>query len=214
MQSTEDMLGWLFALQEWQPGTFEFSLFHLLYRIQVGRHALKKVPDYREERAVALLHGLDEQGFRRLIHIPSDEDLRTSGAPADLCGQIATALTPKLEGWRRIASRRADQDRGLVRAFNKLKHQMLALRTRTADKDEVWMPIEVAHDSDAKRTRLRGASLVVSSGNVRRWAGDAIAAQAILWDTLGLILWLRYGVEPSPPAWVLKAYAADYLWTP
>ena len=37
MTSTEDLIGWLFALQEWQPGNAEFSLLILLNKIQVGK---------------------------------------------------------------------------------------------------------------------------------------------------------------------------------
>ena len=33
MTSTEDLLGWLFALQEWQSGEAESSLFILLIRL-------------------------------------------------------------------------------------------------------------------------------------------------------------------------------------
>jgi hypothetical protein len=58
MTSTEDLLGWLFALQEWKPGKAENSLFILLDRIHVGRGK------YREDNAVNLLTKVDEEGFR------------------------------------------------------------------------------------------------------------------------------------------------------
>src|SRR3990172_9299273 len=37
MTSTEDLTGWLFTLQEWQPGNARYSLFILLDKIQVGK---------------------------------------------------------------------------------------------------------------------------------------------------------------------------------
>jgi hypothetical protein len=73
MTSSEDLLGWLFALREWQPGEAEHSLFVLLDRIRIGRDT------YREDNAVALLTSVDAEGFRRLFHIPKDEEMVSAG---------------------------------------------------------------------------------------------------------------------------------------
>ncbi len=76
MTSTEDMVGWLFALQEWQPGNAEFSLFILLNSIKVG--IKQKGIDHTEAKAISFLSGLDEQGFRELVHVPNDDKLLAS----------------------------------------------------------------------------------------------------------------------------------------
>ncbi len=52
----------------------------------------------------------------------------------------------------------------------------------------------------------------VSTTQIRRFAGDAIAAQAILSDTLALILKCRYGEEYMVPEWVITASRNDYIW--
>jgi len=58
MTSTEDLIGWLFTLQEWQPGNAEYSLFYLLDKISVGKRGY-----YEEKRAVSLLSGLCQHRF-------------------------------------------------------------------------------------------------------------------------------------------------------
>ena len=213
MTSTEDMLAWLFALQEWKPGNAEFSLLLLLDRIKVGHHSKITGVDYRESRAVSFLSALDEQGFRELLHIPNHDDLINSGVSTESVERIKNGMAPKLEGWRRIANSRTEQDRGWVRAFNKLKHHMLAFPTQARNKDELWVPARIKFDKGGNSILIRNAWLEVSSDRVRRWAADAIAAQAVLYDTLALILIIRYGVEPIIPQWVAKALEADYLWS-
>ena len=212
MTSTEDMLGWLFTLQEWQPGNAEFSLLLLLNRIEVGRKNKKLGVDYTEARAVSLLSNLNGQSFRELIHIPNQDDLIASGISTDLAETIKNSLPLKLEGWHQMASKRAEQDRGWVHAFNKLKHQMLAFPTQEHNKDEVWLPSHITFQKKTNRILLEKAWLEVNINRVRRWAGDAIGAQAVLQDTLALILLTRYGIKFDVPQWVIKAYETDYIW--
>ena len=45
MTSTEDMLGWFFTLQEWQPGNTEFSLLLLFTISKVLRDSFLKTTD-------------------------------------------------------------------------------------------------------------------------------------------------------------------------
>jgi hypothetical protein len=212
MTSTEDMVGWLFALNEWQPGNAEYSLFLLLDRIKVGQRDKKRGSDYTEARAVDLLASCDDKKFRNLIHTPSDEELLASGIPDEQVENIKRSMPFKLEGWRRIAERRKEQGRRRVRAFNKLKHHMLAFPTREHDKEEVWLPSRISPDKAWNRVDLERAWLEVSVDEVRRLAGDAIAAQAILHDTLALILVTRYGEKYDAPQWVIRASQTDYLW--
>jgi hypothetical protein len=212
MTSTEDMLGWLFALKDWQPGNAEFSLLLLLNDIKVGYQNEKRGVDYTEVYAEKLLSNLSEQGFRELIHIPNHGDLVSSGMSIEKSKSITRSMPFKFEGWRKIVSSRSEQDRSRVRAFNKLKHHMLAFPTQARNKDEVLLPSRITFQKSKNRILMETAWLEVSSNQVRRWAGDAIAAQAVLHDTLALILVVRYGVNYNTPPWVYKAYETDYLW--
>ncbi len=211
MTSTEDMIGWLFALKVWQPGNAEFSLFLLLDRIQVGRKSKKGDSDYTEKRAFGLLTDCNEVEFRSLLHIPSDEELLESGRPSEEVDHITRSMPFKLDGWRRMTVRRMEQDRGWVQAFNKIKHHALAFPTRERGKDEIWLPARIRPDYRRHRIGLAKAWLDISMDNARRLAGDAVAAQAVLHDTLAVILTTRYGEKYSLPEWVLRAYRSDWL---
>jgi hypothetical protein len=199
MTTTEDMVGWLFALKEWQPGNAKFSLFLLLDRIQVGRGG------YEEERAVSILSNTNDESFRELLHIPKDEDLIESGVSKKMVDSINRGIHFKREGWLKIAKRRRDEERGWVRMFNKLKHHMLAFPTRSRNKEEVWLPADVDYDEDNNRIKLESGWLEVSANEVRELANDTIAAQAVLHDTLALILSIRYSEEYVPQKWVIYA---------
>ncbi len=206
MTSTEDLIGWLFTLQEWQPGNAEYSLFLLLDKIQVGKRG-----HYEEKRAVSILENLDGEGFRKLCHIPTNDELINAGASEELVDNISRSIPRKLEGWLKIAKRRAEKGRGWVRMFNKFKHHMLAFPTRARDKDEIWMPTSIKFDEE-RGIGLGQGWLESSINKVRRLAGDAIAAQAVLHDTLAVILSTRYDERYTVPQWVVKAYQTDYLW--
>ena len=210
MTSTEDLIGWLFALQEWQPGNAEFSLFILLDRIKVGKKDKKN--DYTEERAVSLLSNIDIEGFRELFHIPKDGELIASGISKELVDNIKRSMPRKLEGWLNIARRRAEQGRGWVRIFNKFKHHMLAFPTRERHKDEIWMPTSINLNKEHNYVKLGRGWLESSTNELRRLAGDAIGAQAVLHDTLAMILKTRYNEEYVLPQWVIRAYQTDYIW--
>jgi len=206
MTSTEDLIGWLFTLEEWQPGSAEFSLLLLLDRIKVGSN------DYKEKRAVSLLAGMNEEEFRAMCHIPTSEELITAGFSEELVDNMKRSMPCKLEGWLNIAKRRADQDRGWVRMFNKFKHHMLAFPTTTRKKNEIWMPTSIKFNKEGPSIGLGQGWLESSINELRRLAGDAIAAQAILHDTLAMILMSRYDEKYTTPQWVIVAYQTDYLW--
>ena len=200
MTSTEDLLGWLFALQEWKPGKAENSLFILLDRIHVGRGK------YREDNAVNLLTKVDEEGFRKLFHIPKDQELISSGMSVELVDTVKCSIPFKLDGWLKIAKRRAEQDRGEVGMFNKLKHHMLAFPTKARGEDEIWMPYSVDFDIEQNQIKLGGGWLGANLNNIRKLTSDAIVAQAVLHETLALILMTRYGEQYYAPDWVVRAY--------
>ncbi len=207
MASTEDLIGWLFTLQEWQPGNAQFSLLFLLNKIKVG-----KKDAYEEARAVSLLSDLGGEGFRELCHIPKDEELINLGFSAELLDNINRGMTKKLEGWLEIATRRVEQDRGRVRMFNKFKHHMLAFPTRERGKEEIWMPTSIRLHKEPNYIGLGRGWLESSTAELRRLAGDAIGAQAVLHDTLAVILSTRYNEKYVVPQWVFRAYQTDYIW--
>jgi hypothetical protein len=207
MTSTEDLIGWLFTLQEWQPGNAEYSLFLLLNGIKVGKRG-----HYEEKQAVSLLSALDGEGFRELCHIPKDKELIDSGFPKELVGNIKRSMPRKLEGWLKIAKMRSEQDRGWVRMFNKFKHHMLAFPTRVRGKHEIWMPTSITFKREGHRIDLGQGWLESSINGLRALTSNAIAAQAILQDTLAAILVTRYKEKYAVPQWVIKAYGTDYLW--
>ena len=178
----------------------------MLDRITVGKR------DYTEERAVSILSSLNADSFRELFHIPKDEELIASGVSKELMDSIGRGMQFKLEGWLSIARRRAEQGRVWVRMFNKCKHHMYAFPTRERNKNEVWIPTSIRLDKAQNRVLLGQGWLEASTEKLRRLAGDAIGAQAILHDTLALILTTRYDEKYEPPQWVIRAYQTDYLW--
>ncbi|MBE9512972.1 MAG: hypothetical protein IMY77_02810 [Chloroflexi bacterium] len=210
MTSTEDLIGWLFVLEQWQPGKVEFSLINLLDKIEVGRTKNKK--DYTEARAVSLLSSIDAEGFRELIHVPEYDELVASGKSIELVNNIKRSMPRKLEGWLKVAKMRAEEDRGMVRMFNKCKHHMLAFRTTQRGKEEIWLPTSFRIEEVPKRILLGNGWLENSVNELRHLAGVATSAQAILHDTLALILSSRYSEEYSVPQWILRAYDTDYMW--
>ena len=208
MTSTEDLTGWLFVLQEWQPGDARNSIFSLLDRVAVGKGR------HKEANAVSLLSAIDADAFQKLIHVPTYEELVSTGK-IELANRLKQSIPAKLDGWRTIVAKRANQDRGLVGMFNKLKHHMLAFPTMERGKAEIWMPFNVVNDyADGKLTALRmgrgwlGANL----DSIRMFVYDAITAQAVLHDTLALILITRYNYTHTVPQWITQVYQGSYIW--
>jgi len=206
MAALEDALGWLFVLRDWQPGTPGGSLFFLLSQVQVGKNPWKET-DARE-----LLNSLDFDGFRKLLHIPSDLELEADGFPPDIRAAIATSIGANLDGLKRVADKRLIERRGHVVAFNKLKHLMLALPTAMRGKQEVWIPNWLQKDSDGRAfdltidgVHIQSLWLEASVENIRLMVSRAIIGQAILNSLLGLILWTRFGEPYETPAWAANA---------
>ncbi|MFC2036193.1 hypothetical protein ACFLUJ_08780 [Chloroflexota bacterium] len=204
MSSTEDLLGWLFALQEWQPGNNASSLFILLDRIKVGKKDKKN--DYTEKKAVSLLSNIDEEGFRKLCHIPQDDKLITSGMSEELVDNIKRTTPFKLAGWLKIATRRVEQSGSWVHMFNNLKHHMLAFPTQERSRDEVWIPTSIRLNKEENKIVLERGWLEADADYSQWLISYAIVTQAVLHDTLALILITRYGDTYSVPDWVIRAY--------
>jgi hypothetical protein len=209
MTSTEDMLGWLFALIEWKPGDPEFCLFRLIDKIQVGRQI--RDSDYSEDKAKDILSKLDVVGFRKLFHIPESTELLSIGKDEDFTNRIERSLIYKLDGWQHVANQRATQNRGLVHMFNKCKHHMYAFPTNERGKEEIWMPTSIELEKEKKQFNVGRGWIEVNADLIRKFVGDAIAAQALLHDTLAIILTTRYKEEYSPPEWLLKVLESDHI---
>ncbi len=89
MEASEDTLGSLFALHEWQPGDGRHSLLALMDRVQVRGDG-----SYTEEKAIALLEGLSPDGVRGVLHLPSDDELAAARVNASRREQIADGAPP------------------------------------------------------------------------------------------------------------------------
>ena len=198
MTAMEDTLGWLFALRDWQPGTAKNCLMANLDSIQVGRG------DYDEQHAIEFLSSLDARHLREVLHIPDDKTLREAGVDGNLVERVERAMPHRLEGFRRIADRRAESNRTRVEAFNKLKHMLLAFPSRGEASKPVVQLIK-GRGYDRGEIHLNTVTLEVSGANIKDMAGNALAMQAQLWDALVMILWVRFGDRLDPPAWLLHA---------
>ena len=65
MTATEDLLGWVAVLREWNPAD-DYSLFEQLDRVRVGPELESDVLDY--------LTTLTTDGLRGLLQVPSDSE--------------------------------------------------------------------------------------------------------------------------------------------
>lgn len=197
MTATEDVLGWMFVLKDWAPGDPSKCLLRQLDRVNVGRSP------YGEEDALRLLDELDPDGLRELLHIPTDDHLAAAGLSIDIRDRINTAIPADLEGLKRAAWLRKRDNRGYVVAFNKLKHQLLALHTGVRGQDEVLVPKWLGMKDDG--IHLRNVWIESSPKNIRLMASRAIGIQAVLNSILGLILLIRFGHQYESPVWTIAA---------
>ncbi len=209
MTSTEDLIGWIFVLEYWKPGNAEYSLINLLDKTQVGK--IIKGKNYTEERAISILSKLDVEGFRKFVHIPTDSELKSTSIDKTIIERINKSMPYKLDGWLKMANKRAEQDRGYVRAFNKLKHLMLAVPTQERGKNEVWLPSSIRFYKNPVRVGIGNVWIEISANHIRELAGNAIAAQTVLHDTLATILHIRYNEEYIAPQWAVETVSSDYM---
>jgi hypothetical protein len=204
MTASEDFLGWMFVFRDWKPGTPDGSLLALHSKVRVGQDP------YSEKDAEKLLGSLDEAGLRRLLHIPTDEELGANGFDDDLRFAIAQSVTANFDGLRRITKRRLESDRGFVVAFNNIKHLPLAFRTQARGQDDVLIPRWLKKHPSGRPfvtqldgIHLQNVYLEASADEVRLLAGRAVIGQAVLNSLLGLVLWARFGEPYETPLWVV-----------
>ena len=127
------------------------------------------------------------------------------GVPAGLVSRIAGAITKKIEGFLKVHELRSKSGRSMVKAFNKEKHMLLAFPRDGPSGHGILLPtarIKAATKIHAEIFTIDGVEIRPSPGYIRNRAKRAMEAQAILWDTLSLILQTRYRTVAPTPDWV------------
>lgn len=209
MVSLEDMQGWLLVLSRWQPvSTVDKSLFALLDTVKVGSG------EDSEESALSLIDGLDPVSYRQLAHIPSRQELLANGWELEMVDHVDQAMEAQLAGVRRGIEIRNGNERALVKAYNKIKHMMLAFPQYGPDQTVV--AIRTAKSGPRAYHTLPitidGADLGCSPEEIRFRARQTIQTQAVLNSLLGLILLSRYDHRIPTPQWALDSL--DLPWRP
>jgi hypothetical protein len=202
MTATEDLIGWVSVLRQWNP-VEEYSLFQLLDSVWVGPELEFEVIDY--------LSKLDTDGLRGLLHVPSDHELLAMGLRSEEVAQINGSIHSKLEGFLKVARLRTGNKRGLVKGFNKVKHMLLAIPTDTFEGHQVLLPkiggITPAGDNSPRKTIIDGARIDTNSDYIRGRVRRTLEIQAILCDVMQFILYARYQQPYVHPKWVHEVYA-------
>lgn len=184
--ATEDLLGWAQVLRQWKPEEPGRQLFTLLDRVQVGPRD--------EDEILRFFKTLNLSGLRELLRVPPSPELVANEMPVSEVESIDQALPHILEGWIRLTEIRVAKQRGLVTAFNKVKHMLLAF-----PEDEY---IRLARIESGNT--LGGLRIEISADYAAGRAKQAVECQAILHSTLGLILTANGLREPTAD-WVIKA---------
>ena len=183
------------------------ALFALLDKVQVGRKIGKS--DWTEGAALQLVKSLDPDSYRRLVHLPTTQELLDAGWPEEQTNNIEQAMKHQLEGFQTLIERRADRNRAYVRAYNKSKHMLLGILDQGSHgKLEVGLFTSTTGYNDPQGIGLAGAILECEPEDILRNATFAIQVQAILNSILTLILWTRYDEAIPSPQWVRDIYAS------
>lgn len=191
----EDFLGWIVVLQKWSPGDFGYSLARLL--------DVTTVDDKKENQIEALAATLNSDSLRDLLHVPPDDELARSGFLPVHRERITKAMAANVESVRRVVAFRKRDGRAFVKAFNKIKHQFLAVPVEGYS--SVLIPKFRDYDRESKTVRLKTITLATDPETIRLQASRAIASQAVLNGILGVILWSRYGDQFVTPDWAARA---------
>jgi len=184
--ATEDLLGWAQVLRQWKPEEPAKQLFSLLDSVQVRPRDENEILGFFKE--------LKLSGLRELLRILPSSELAANALPAPEVESIDRALPHILEGWIRLAEVRVAKDRGLVTAFNKVKHMLLAFP------DDGYIRLARIESGNT----LSGLRVEISADYAIGRARQAVECQAVLHSTLGLILTANGLWEPTAD-WVIKA---------
>lgn len=198
--SSEDLLGWFFALKEWNPGTPDGSLIAGLDRIQVGRHR------WTEAKALELLQAMTAHDYRVMMRIPTSEELQTGGWDSQAIKTIETAMAAQLNGIKRLVVKRSEKDRSRVNAYNKAKHGFLAFPERYKGKQCIAFKWARGGYSDPAGIYLEQHLVLIDPQTIRMLLRDGIGMQAVLNSLLTLVLWTRYDERIESAPWVRQAF--------
>lgn len=200
--SLEDLLGWLFVLKDWAPGTADRCLFALLDTVQVGSR------QWTEEKAIELLESLDAESFRQLVHLPTSSQLRDYGLQEKYINKLDKAMPHQLAGFREGSLRRASKNRAIVRAYNKSKHMLLGVVVRDEEgKLNVHLlTSETGYQDREKGIGLAGAIVSSQKTAIQTHVDWVLQTQGVLNTLLGSILYTRFGEWIDSSKWVWDAF--------
>ena len=203
MTATEDLLGWVAVLREWDPAD-DYSLFEGLDRVRV-------VPDL-EFDVLEYLTKLTTEGLRGLLQVPSDSELLAMGLLPEDVAKINESIPAKLDGFLKVAKLRTRDDRGLVKGFNKVKHMLLGVPVDAFEGHQVLLPkidgIAPPSDDSPRRVRIDGARIPTNPDYIRGRVHQTLEIQAVLCDVLQFILYTRYQEPYTHPQWVIDVAAS------
>ena len=194
--ATEDVLGWIEALRKWKPSE-DFSLYHLLDKINVDPKLEKKLDTY--------LAGLEPEELRAILHLPTNSVLLGRSWPQTTIDALDKSLPKKIEGFRNVLEERSKNARSIVKGFNKTKHMLFAFPINRPSGRHILLPTEklVSEKNDPKPLySIDGVIIETTPEYIRGRSNVARVSQAVLCDTLLLVLNCLYENEYQPPAWM------------
>lgn len=198
--STEDALGWMFALRDWQPGTAKGSLLYLLNRINVGRG------DHTDAAAIDYLSGCSQEEFRRGLHIPTEAELAEASYPEEFRAHINASNQAVREGMLGMARFRAEEDGTRVAGYNKAKHFMLGRLVGNTEAFHVELvDARIRRRGQEEGWELKRVTVLPNAAEAQRDARRAFANQAVLNTLLGTVAITRFGFAYESPTWVQRA---------
>lgn len=122
---------------------------------------------------------------------------------------IRRTIPKKIEGFLNIAKLRASNERALVKAFNKGKHQFLAFPIDRSGGHQRLLPTAKqvkTGESQGQSYKMDGALIDTTPEYISGRARQARESQAVLCDTLLLILNGLYGHEFPAPEWIHRVH--------
>ena len=118
------------------------------------------------------------------------------------------AMKSQLVGFKRAIKMRDDNDRAMVIAYNKAKHNLLGVYQELEGKPIIGLLTSTSGCTE--KIVLHGAILGCQESDIRRRASTTVQIQAILCSIFTAILRARYG-ELGSPRWVIDAENMD-IW--
>jgi hypothetical protein len=205
LKSTEDLLGWIVALRDWEPGTVAGALLIKVDRVRIERE---------EDKLEEALGEISAESWRKWLHIPSDPALRESGFTDAEIGLLHRQLAGQLDSVKKVLQLRLGDERGRVVAYNKVKHVMTGIYR--PEQQEVMLVSQIEHrpeaDGPGEVAIKHSLTIPATPEQVIFLAGQATASQAVLNVILGMVLRTRFSEAYEPPQWVRVAFRSP-IWT-